>query len=63
LAEGILASKLKDKFTKDSAGTGSGTLAISQMNVHCCAKNKINISDQKRTTIQKLILMLLIIFM
>lgn len=50
LAEGILASKLpKDKFTVDSAGTGSWHIGHSpdERSVAVAKKNKINISNQK----------------
>lgn len=50
LAEGILASKLpKNKFTVDSAGTGSWHIGHSpdERSVAVAKKNKINISNQK----------------
>lgn len=55
LAEGILASKLpKDKFTVDSAGTGSWHIGHSpdERSVAVAKKNKINISNQKGRQIQ-----------
>ena len=50
LAEGILASKLpKDKFTVDSAGTGSWHIGHSpdERSIAVAKKNKISISNQK----------------
>ncbi|MFM2368733.1 MAG: hypothetical protein RL619_1033 [Bacteroidota bacterium] len=50
LAEGILASKLpKNKFTVDSAGTGSWHIGHSpdDRSIAVAKKNKINISNQK----------------
>jgi protein-tyrosine phosphatase len=50
LAEGILASKLpKDKFTVDSAGTGSWHIGHSpdDRSIAVAKKNKISISNQK----------------
>lgn len=50
LAEGILASKLPtNKFTVDSAGTGSWHIghAPDERSIAVANKNKINISDQK----------------
>ena len=50
LAEGILASKLpKNKFTVDSAGTGSWHKGHSpdDRSIAVAKKNKINISNQK----------------
>ena len=50
LAEGILASKLpKDKFTVDSAGTGSWHIGHSpdERSIAVAKKNKIGISHQK----------------
>ena len=50
LAEGILASKLpKNKFTVDSAGTGSWHIGRSpdDRSIAVAKKNKINISNQK----------------
>ncbi|MFV5699413.1 low molecular weight protein-tyrosine-phosphatase [Flavobacterium sp. ZT3R17] len=50
LAEGILASKLpKNKFTVDSAGTGSWHIGHSpdERSIAIAKKNKINISNQK----------------
>jgi protein-tyrosine phosphatase len=50
LAEGILASKLpKNKFTVDSAGTGSWHVGHSpdDRSIAVAKKNKINISNQK----------------
>ncbi|TDD78863.1 low molecular weight protein-tyrosine-phosphatase [Flavobacterium caseinilyticum] len=50
LAEGILASKLpKNKFTVDSAGTGSWHIGHSpdDRSIAVAKKNKINISHQK----------------
>jgi protein-tyrosine phosphatase len=50
LAEGILASKLpKDKFTVDSAGTGSWHIGHSpdERSIAFAKKNKISISNQK----------------
>lgn len=55
LAEGILASKLpKDKFTVDSAGTGSWHIGHSpdERSVAVAKKNKINISNQKGRQIE-----------
>jgi len=49
LAEGILASKLpKDKFTVDSAGTGSWHIghAPDERSIDIAKKNKIDISQQ-----------------
>jgi protein-tyrosine phosphatase len=55
LAEGILASKLpKDKFTVDSAGTGSWHIDILLMHVRLLLQKKNKIAFQiKRTTIQQ----------
>lgn len=50
LAEGILGSKLpKDKFTVDSAGTGSWHIGHSpdERSIAVAKKNKISISNQK----------------
>lgn len=50
LAEGILASKLpKDKFTVDSAGTGSWHIGRQpdERSIAIAKKHKINISQQK----------------
>jgi protein-tyrosine phosphatase len=50
LAEGILASKLpKDKFTVDSAGTGSWHIghAPDERSIAVAKKNKLDISKQK----------------
>jgi protein-tyrosine phosphatase len=50
LAEGILASKLpKDKFTVDSAGTGSWHIgrAPDERSIAIAKKNKVDISRQK----------------
>jgi protein-tyrosine phosphatase len=50
LAEGILAAKLpKDKFTVDSAGTGSWHIGHSpdDRSIAVAKKNKISISNQK----------------
>ena len=50
LAEGILASKLpKNKFTVDSAGTGSWHIGHSpdDRSVAVAKKNKLNIANQK----------------
>ncbi len=50
LAEGILASKLpKDKFTIDSAGTGSWHIGLvpDERSIAIAKKNKIDISKQK----------------
>ena len=50
LAEGILAAKLpKDKFTVDSAGTGSWHIGHSpdERSIAVTKKNKISISNQK----------------
>ena len=50
LAEGILATKLpKDKFTVDSAGTGSWHIghAPDDRSISVAKKNRINISQQK----------------
>ncbi len=50
LAEGILASKLpKDKFTVDSAGTGSWHVGHSpdKRSIETAKKNKLDISKQK----------------
>ncbi|MFV8363910.1 low molecular weight protein-tyrosine-phosphatase [Flavobacterium sp. ZT3P35] len=50
LAEGILASKLpQDKFTVDSAGTGSWHIhhKPDERSIAVAKKNNINISDQK----------------
>jgi protein-tyrosine phosphatase len=50
LAEGILASKLpKDKFTVDSAGTGSWHIghAPDKRSIAVAKKNKLDISKQK----------------
>ena len=50
LAEGILASKLpKDKFTVDSAGTGSWHIGRvpDERSIAIAKKNKIDISKQK----------------
>ena len=50
LAEGILAAKLpKDKFTVDSAGTGSWHIGHSpdERSIAVAKKNKISISNQK----------------
>lgn len=50
LAEGILASKLpKNKFTVDSAGTGSWHVGHSpdERSINVAKKNKINISEQR----------------
>jgi protein-tyrosine phosphatase len=50
LAEGILAAKLpKDKFTVDSAGTGSWHIghAPDERSIAVAKKNKISISNQK----------------
>ncbi|MFV5696056.1 low molecular weight protein-tyrosine-phosphatase [Flavobacterium sp. LB3P122] len=50
LAEGILASKLpKNKFTVDSAGTGSWYIGHcpDDRSIAVAKKNKINISNQK----------------
>ena len=50
LAEGILAAKLpKDKFTVDSAGTGSWHIGHSpdERSIAVAKKNKISISTQK----------------
>ncbi|MBG6186089.1 protein-tyrosine phosphatase [Flavobacterium sp. CAN_S2] len=50
LAEGILASKLpKEKFTVDSAGTGSWHIGHSpdERSIAVAKKNKISISNQK----------------
>jgi len=50
LAEGILASKLpKDKFTVDSAGTGSWHIGHSpdERSIATAKKNKLDISHQK----------------
>lgn len=50
LAEGILASKLpKDKFTVDSAGTGSWHIGHSpdERSIAVAKKNQISISHQK----------------
>jgi protein-tyrosine phosphatase len=50
LAEGILASKLpKDKFTVDSAGTGSWHIgrAPDERSIAIAKKNKLDISQQK----------------
>lgn len=50
LAEGILASKLpKDKFTVDSAGTGSWHIGQSpdERSVAVAKKNGLDISNQK----------------
>jgi protein-tyrosine phosphatase len=50
LAEGILASKLpKNKFTVDSAGTGSWHIGHSpdDRSIAVAKKNQINISNQK----------------
>ncbi len=50
LAEGILASKLpKDKFTVDSAGTGSWHIGRSpdERSIAIAKKNKLDISKQK----------------
>ena len=54
LAEGILASKLpKDKFTVDSAGTGSWHIgrAPDERSNAIAKKNKVDISKKKRQTI------------
>ena len=50
LAEGILSAKLpKDKFTVDSAGTGSWHIghAPDDRSIAVAKKNKVNISHQK----------------
>lgn len=50
LAEGILASKLpKDKFTVDSAGTGSWHIGHKpdERSIAIAKKNKLDISEQK----------------
>ncbi|WP_091204050.1 low molecular weight protein-tyrosine-phosphatase [Flavobacterium xueshanense] len=50
LAEGILAAKLpKDKFTVDSAGTGSWHIGHTpdDRSIAVAKKNKVNISHQK----------------
>lgn len=50
LAEGILASKLpENKFTVDSAGTGSWHIGHSpdERSIAIAEKNKLNISNQK----------------
>ena len=50
LAEGILAAKLpKDKFTVDSAGTGSWHIghAPDDRSISVAKKNRVNISQQK----------------
>jgi len=50
LAEGILASKLpKDKFTVDSAGTGSWHIGHfpDERSIAIAKKNKLDISKQK----------------
>ncbi len=50
LAEGILASKLpKNKFSVDSAGTGSWHIgrAPDERSIHTAKKNNLDISHQK----------------
>ena len=57
LAEGILASKLpKDKFTVDSAGTGSWHIGHSpdKRSIATAKKNKIVISHQKGRQFQSI---------